>query len=151
MKISSLSLVALFVLPLGCAVNAADSTADQTDDLSKNYYEPSVADVHFNVGCGVIADPGPQDCSYGFALDYTKSFIDLKSSVSHSTDESTKTITITLKTWSTSKIHSHVVPEQETDGLGLLGAKVGETYHVKVVDQANKTLWKGSVDTLYHL
>lgn len=145
------ALATLFVLPLGCAMSSADATGDQSDELSRTYYEPKVSDVHFNGGCGVVTDPPQQDCSYGFALDYTKSYIDLKTGVTHSTDEATHTVTITLKTWSTSKIHSNVVPQEQTDDLGLLGAKVGESYHVKVVDQANKTLWSGKVATLYHM
>jgi len=146
-----LALLALFVLPIGCAVSAADQTADEADELSRIYSEPKVSDVHFNGGCGIVTNPPQQDCSYGFALDFTKSYIDLKSSVSTSTNNGTKTVTITLKTWSTSNVHSHVVPQEQTDDLGMLNAKVGETYTVKVVDQANKTLWSGKVATLFHM
>jgi hypothetical protein len=141
---------ALFVLPLGCAMST-DTTDDQADELSRIYSEPKVSDVHFQGGCGVVTNPPQQDCSYGFALDFTKSYIDLKSSVSHTTNNNTRTVTITLKTWSTSNVHSHVMPQEQTEDLGLLDAKVGENYTVKVVDQANKTLWSGKVATLYHL
>ena len=145
------ALAAFFVLPLGCAASAADQTGGEADELSRIYVEPKVSDVHFQGGCGIVTNPPQQDCSYGFALDYTKAYIDLKSNVSTSTNNATKTVTITLKTWSMSNVHSHVVPQEQTDDLGLLNAKVGETYAVKVVDQANKTLWSGKVATLYHM
>ena len=91
MNLRALALV--LALPLaGCAAQTADNTTDEglaqsSDELGKtNYhYEPGVSGVAFNGGCGVVQNPPQQDCSYGFVLTYERSYVDLKTAVSHTT------------------------------------------------------------------
>lgn len=148
------ALLALPVLACGSTDTMDNGTDTSTDELgkTKHHYEPSVEDVHFNAGCGVIEkNQPPQDCSFGFVLRYTKSYIDLKTTVTHETNNGAHTVTIKLDTWSYNTIHPMVMVGPENMDLGLLDAKVGEAYAVKVVDRSEKTLWSGKVHTLYHL
>ncbi len=137
----------------GADGSVSDNGIDQsTDELGKTkyHYEPSVEDVHFNSGCGIY-QPN-QDCTYGFVLRYTPDYIDLKTSISHHTDNVNMTISIVVDTWSYSQIHPMVaVGPENLDLNGLLGAKVGETYKVTVFDRKQNVLWSGKVATLYHL
>jgi len=149
----------VLALPLaGCAAQTADNATDEglaqsSDELGKTkyHYEPGVSDVTFNGGCGVVQNPPQQDCSYGFVMTYERSYIDLKTAVSHTTDNTKHTITITVDTWSYSKIHPMVMVGPEKYDLGTLDAKVGTSYAVKVVDRNGKSLWSGKVQSLYHM
>jgi hypothetical protein len=141
----------VFVLA-GCGGDGSVDTS--TDELGKTkyHYEPSVSDVTFNAGCGVIEKNQPEaDCSYGFSMTYDKDYVDLTTTITHDTSNSAQTIEITVDTWSYSQIHSMIAEGPQTDDLGLLGAKVGEKYKVKVVDRKGHSLWTGSVETLYHM
>ena len=142
----------LFVLPLACS--GSDAVDTSTDELGKKHYhyEPSVSDVTFNAGCGVI-DPQnpPTDCTYGFEMTYVKDYADLKTTVSHTTHESTHTIDVTVDTWSYSQIHPMIMVGPQTYDLGMLGAKAGETYDVTIYDRKHVPLWSGKVATSYHM
>ncbi len=133
------------------AADPSDGTSQDELGKTKHHYEPAVEDVHFASGCGIVTDPPQTDCSYGFVLRYTKNYIDLKTTVSHETNNATHTITIKVDTWSYNTIHPLVAVGPENLDLGLLDAKVGQTYSVKVVDRTEKTLWSGKVASLYHL
>ena len=149
--ISAAVLGVLFVLPLGCSGSDVDTS---TDELGKKkyHYEPSVSDVTFNAGCGVIdANDPPTDCTYGFEMTYVKDYVDLTSTITHTTSNTKKTIDITIDTWSYSQIHSMIATRPQTDDLGMLGAKAGETYKVTVYDHKHVVLWSGKVATSYHM
>ncbi len=157
MKLINVATLALIALPLtmGCAASTADSTADMgvgqsADELGTKYhYTPSVSDVSFDGGCGI--SNLPQDCAYGFELRYTRQYIDLQTTIKHTTNNTTHTITITVDTWSRSQIHPMVMVGPQDDDLGMVDAKVGEQYSVKVLDRNGKSLWSGKVNTLFHL
>jgi hypothetical protein len=139
----------------GCGASdgsVTDNGTDQsTDNLGKKHYhyEPVVEDVHFNGGCGIYKPN--QDCTYGFVLRYTPEYIDLKTTLSHQTDNGAKTIDVTVDTWSYSQIHPMVAVGPENLDLGTLDAKVGSTYKVTVHDRKGVSLWSGKVSFLYHL
>lgn len=157
MKLINIATIALLALPLtlGCAVNTADGSADMgvaqsADELgTKFHYDASISNVSFDGGC--VPSNQPQDCAYGFELRYTKQYVDLQTTIKHTTNNVTRTITITVDTWSRSKIHSMMMVGPQDDDLGLLEAKVGQPYAVKVVDRNGKSLWSGNVNTLFHL
>jgi hypothetical protein len=134
------------------ACSSGDATDTSVDELGKTkyHYEPTVNDVTFNVGCG-IKPTKPTDCSYGFAMNYVKDYVDLETTVTHVTNNTARTVEITVDTWSYSKIHSMIAVEAENDDLGLLDAKVGEAYKVTVVDRKHAVLWTGKVNTLFHM
>ena len=140
----------VFVLA-GCGGDGSIDTS--TDDLGKTkyHYEPSVSDVTFEPGCGVIEQGQTNDCTYGFVMTYDKDYIDLTTTVTHETNNTKKTIAITIDTWSYSQVHSMVAEGPQKDDLGLLDANVGEKYAVTVSDRKGHTLWSGNVETLYHL
>ena len=142
-------LAGAFVL-VGCG--GTDSVDTSTDELGKTkyHYEPAVESVTFESGCG-IPEKGQTDCSYGFAMTYEKDYADLTTTVTHSTDNTNKTVDVTLDTWSYSHIHSMIAEGPQVDDLGILSTKVGEAYKVTVHDRKGHTLWKGTVHTLYHL
>ena len=152
-----LLLTAFLAFPLAACSGGPDATDEgdgtSQDELGKvrHHYEPAVENVHFNGGCGIVTDPPQTDCSYGFVLRYTKNYIDLKTTVSHETNNTTHTITIKVDTWSYNTIHPLVAVGPQDLDLGLLDAKVGQTYSIKVVDRNAKTLWSGKVASLYHL
>ena len=152
--------LAFFSLPLStaCVAGSGDQIADegegQEQDVTgqtKYHYTPNVHDVHFTGGCGVVSDPPQKDCSYGFALNYTRSYADLKTTVSHTTDNTKHTVRIKLDTWSTGKYHIMLAVGPQTDSIGMLDAKAGQTYTVTVVDRKDNVLWTGKVMALYHL
>jgi len=149
--------VALAFLPLvaACGVDeTTDQGAQQSSDLTgktKYHYDPGVEGVTFNGGCGIVTDPPQQDCSYGFVLTYTKAYADLETKVTHSVNNTKHTLKITLDTWSYSQIHPLIATEPEDDDLGMLGTKAGHAYTVTVVDRDGVVLWKGQVDSQYHL
>jgi hypothetical protein len=157
MNLRSLALV--LALPLaGCAAQTADTTTDDgvaqsTDELgkAKHHYEPGVSGLVFNGGCGIVMNPPQQNCSYGFEMTYERSYVDLKTTVSHKTDNKAHTITITVDTWSYNTIHPMMMVGPEKYDLGMLDANVGQGYTVKVVDRTNKSLWTGKVQTLFHM
>ncbi len=149
---------ALLALPLATGACSGGDMADEGSDPSadelgkvRHHYEPAVDNVHFNGGCGIVTNPPQEDCSYGFVVRYTKNYIDLKTTVSHETNNSKHTITIKLDTWSYNTIHPLVAVGPQNLDLGVLDAKVGQTYAVKVVDRHGKELWSGKVMSLYHL
>lgn len=132
-----------------CSAGDVDTSTDELGK-TKYHYEPSVSEVTFHGGCGIY-NPDNKDCSFGFEMTYTKDYADLKTTITHETDESKKTVTITLDTWSYSQIHPMIMVGPETDDLGLLGTKAGEKYSVKVEDRKHHELWSGKLETLYHL
>ena len=145
----------VIALPLvGCAASSAqpgdviDETQETASALRKFHYEPSVQDLHWAPGCGVVRPDSPP-CPVGFVLTYTKSFIDLQTTITHRTDAKRRTITITLDTWSTSQIHSRVAVRPQDELLGNLEAEVGHTYHVTVEDRHHVVLWSGDVTPMY--
>ncbi len=134
------------------ACSSGDATDTSVDELGKKkyHYEPTANDVTFNAGCG-IKPTEPTDCTYGFVLNYVKDYVDLETTVTHVTNNTSHTVVITVDTWSYSQIHSMIAVKAEDDDLGLLDAKVGETYKVTVVDRKNVVLWTGKVNTLFHM
>ncbi len=149
MKTTAALLGGLFLLS---ACSGTDATDTSTDALGKKkyHYEPSVNDVTFNPGCG-IKTTTQTDCTYGFVMNYVKDYADLETTVTHSVDNTAKTVDVTVDTWSYSQIHSMIAVHPEDDDLGLLGAKPGTTYKVTVYDRKHVVLWSGKVDALYHL
>lgn len=148
MNRSMLVLLGGFVLA-GCS--GADAVDTSTDELGKTkyHYEPGVTDVTFNSGCGIPEKNA--DCNYGFSMTYEKDYADLTTTVTHHTDNTNKTVDITIDTWSYSQVHSMIAVGPQVDDLGLLGAKVGEKYTVTVHDRKGHDLWTGKVETLFHL
>jgi hypothetical protein len=144
------ALFAGLLLLVGCS--AADPTDTSVDQLGKKkyHYEPSVNDVTFNPGCGIKSET-PTDCTFGFVMNFVKDYADLETSVTHVTNNTTHTLEITVDTWSYSQIHSMIAVHPEDDDLGLLGAKVGQTYKVTVYDRKHVVLWSGKVNSAYHL
>jgi len=159
MKLAILPFALALAFPLaGCAAQTADDTTDEglaqsSDELGKTkyHYEPGVSDMTFAGGCGVIMNPPQKDCSYGFVMTYERSYVDLKTTISHKTDNKTHTITVTVDTWSYSKIHPMIKVGPEKYDLGMLDANAGTAYTVKVVDRNGKSLWTGKVHTLFHM
>ncbi len=152
--------LAFFTLPfnVACTAQTGDEVADEGDGqeqdvtgATKYHYEPSIHGVTWASGCGIVADPPQKDCSFGFVLNYTRSYIDLKTTVSHKTDESKHTVRITVDTWSNGKYHPMIAVGPQNDTLGTLDTKAGQTYTVTVVDRKDKTLWTGKVTAFYHL
>lgn len=139
-------------LVLLSACSGGDATDTSTDALGKKkyHYEPSVSAITFAPGCGVQTTT-QTDCSYGFVMNYVKDYADLQTTVTHSINNTAKTLDVTVDTWSYSQIHPMVMVGPEDKDLGLLGAKPGETYAVTVYDRKHVVLWSGNVDTLYHL
>jgi hypothetical protein len=127
-------LAGLFALA-GC------SAADVTTSV-----EPLVNEVSFSPGCGAKTDA--PDCSFGFVMAYA-SYPDVETAISHVTDNTEHTVEITVDAWSSSHTATEVLPRDAE--LGLLDAKVGQTYKVTVVDRKHAVLWSGKVDTVYHL
>jgi len=134
------------------ACSAGDATDTSVDELGKTkyHYEPTVNDVTFDAGCG-IKTTTPQDCTFGFVMNYVKDYADLETTVTHTVDNTKLTLDITVDTWSYSQVHSMIAVHPENDDLGLLGTKVGETYKVTVYDRKHVELWTGKVATLYHM
>lgn len=141
------------VLLGACSSSGGDATDTSIDELGKKHYhyEPTVNDVTFNSGCGIKPQDPNTDCSYGFVMSYVKDYADLTTTVTHTTNNTAHTVVITVDTWSYSQIHSMIAVHPENDDLGLLDAKVGETYKVTVEDRKHAVLWTGKVATLYHL
>ena len=135
-----------------CSGAGGEVVSTSTDDLGKTkyHYEPTVEDVTFNAGCGVVTTQ-QTDCSYGFEMKYQKDYVDLTTTVTHTTSESSHTIDVTVDTWSHSKVHPMVVVGPQIDDLGVLGAKAGETYEVRVYDRDHVKLWSGKVATTFHM
>ncbi len=150
MNRSMMLLGGAFVLA-GCGGDGSVDTS--TDELGKTkyHYEPSVSDVTFNAGCGVIEQGQTCDSNYGFAMTYDKAYADLTTTVTHETNNTAMTVDITIDTWSYSQIHPMIVEGPQTDDLGLLSAKVGEKYKVTVSDRKGHEIWKGDVETLFHM
>jgi len=146
----------VFALPLAvaCSGSSVSDTGLGTsqDELGKvkHHYEPIIEDVHFSAGCGIKQNP-PTDCTYGFVLRHTKDYVDLKETIRHKTDNGQDSIEITVDDWSYNTIHPLIAVGPQNTALGLLEAKVGETYDVSVVDRNGKELWTGKVAKLFHL
>ena len=153
------ALIALLTCSLATvACGGANDTTDtgagtSQDELGKTrfHFTPNVTGVTFHGGCGLATNPPPKDCFYGFGVDYTKAYIDLTTTVTDAVDNNAHTLRITVDTWSYSHIHSHVVPGEDVQNLGMAGAKVGVPYAVTVVDRNANVLWTGTVNTLFHL
>ena len=150
MKQMAILLGGLFLLG---ACSSGDATDTSIDELGKKHYhyEPTVNEVTFNGGCGIKPIDPNTDCSFGFVMNYVKDYADLETTVTHTTNNTNHTVTITVDTWSYSQIHSMIAVHAEDDDLGTLGTKVGETYKVTVEDRKHAVLWTGKVATLYHL
>jgi hypothetical protein len=142
----------LFLLS-SSACSSGDVTDTSIDALGKKkyHYEPTVNDVTFNPGCGIKPLDPSTDCSFGFVMNYVKDYVDLETTVTHTTNNTNHTVEITVDTWSYSQIHSMIAVRPEDDDLGMLGTKVGETYKVTVQDRKHVVLWTGKVATLYHM
>ena len=127
-----------------------DETQESASALRKYHYEPSVQGFRWAPGCGVVRE-GMPPCPVGFVLTYTKNYFDLQTTITHRTNSTTHTITITLDTWSTGQIHSMIAVRPQDEMLGSLEAQIGHTYHVTVEDRHHVALWSGDVTPMYAL
>jgi hypothetical protein len=114
------------------------------------HYEPSVQDVYFAIGCGIVRIDQPP-CPVGWKMTFTKNFIDLIADINTRVDERRRTVTITLDTWSYSQVHSRAAVHPETVDLPELDAKtsLNKVYHVTVLDRQHQTLFEGDVRPAY--
>lgn len=143
------SCLSLFSL-VGCAVDGTqgDGSSSSSEDLSKKkfHYEPAVYGVAWNAGCGPIHPQGAPCAHARIVLTYLKQYADLQTTTSVNLNADTKTITITLDTWSYSQIHSMIKTQPEPlDVDPPAGMVPGQKYKVEVQDRSGKCLFTGEV------
>jgi hypothetical protein len=159
MHIKPLFAAVLLTLPLAACTASSTQPGDLVEETQqsqsavskkKYHYEPSVENVYFAPGCGVVRIDQPP-CPVGWKMTFTKSYLDLEADIETRVNESTKEVTITLDTWSYSQIHSLAMVRPETVDLTDLDGQtsVGGTYHVTVVDRHHETLFEGDVTPRY--
>jgi hypothetical protein len=157
MRLASLFPFALVAMMAGCAAETAapqeDDSLDGTEDpaatsedaLTKRFhYTPSISEIDWLPGCG-IRRPDGTACKMGFTLTYTKSYIDLQTTIRTSVNNRSKTITARIDTWSNSRIHPMVAVHPETIDLDVRNYQMGTTYKVVAKDYAGKVLWTGKL------
>jgi hypothetical protein len=153
------------VVPLVCALTttglvgcAADTdggggpegvTGDELDlTTARDHFAARDVSLTWEAGCGVVR-PGAPPCYSGLSLGFTKPYIDLGTSARTTVNNTTKTITVGLDTWSPRQaLHSAVVPQPEQKKLGTPQlVQIGSAYTGRVVDTTGAVLWTGPIAT----
>ena len=82
----------------------------------------------------------------GLELAFTKQYVDLKTSIRTTVNNTAHTIVVKLDTYSSAASHSHVAPQEESKQLGTPSKlQMSGTYHAKVVDYRGTELWSGDI------
>ena len=145
------------VLGLFLAGCAADSTSDVSDegteeaasDLTgkkKHHYTPSIEDVTWNAGCGVVRPDG-LPCPFGLTMTFTKNYADLTFTHEEHVDNGTHTLTITVDAWSYGTVHPMIAVHPETIALSPKNLQMSTHYKVIVRDRNAHSLWTGNIAT----
>jgi hypothetical protein len=146
------SVLAMFLA--GCAADSTEEvtdegTAEAASDLTgktKHHYTPSIEDVTWNAGCGVVR-PGGSPCASGLTMTFTKSYADLTFTHVEHVDNGTHTLTITVDAWSYGTIHPMIAVHPETIDLSPKNLQVSTHYKVVVRDRNAHSLWTGNIAT----
>jgi hypothetical protein len=145
---------ALCLVACGDPPSSAPSVEQDTADLTGTsgthkharhyfHYSPSISGVEWRPGCGVPTDP---PCYVGVELTFTAPFSDLQTAVTSRLDESTRTLTLIVDSFSTSANHPRTAVHEESRQLGQDGLQFGGSpYTVNVLDYRHAQLWTGSI------
>lgn len=153
---ASLALVAALSLALGaigCSGESAredDASEETVGDAegaltARAHFAPKAAELSWRPGCGIQL-PNGQHCYMGLELAFTKQYVDLKTSIRTTVNNTAHTITVKLDNYSSASSHSHVAPQEESKQLGMPSKlQMSGTYAAKVVDYRGNELWSGDI------
>jgi hypothetical protein len=130
--------------PDGVTDVTTDPSSTASDIRHQYHYDPSVQNVHWAPGCGVVRVDGTP-CPVGLIVTYTPDYIDLQVTHTEHVDSAHHRVTITLDTWSNNTIHPLIAVRPIDLNLGTLDLQMLQTYEVAVVDRTHQTLWTGEI------
>jgi hypothetical protein len=135
---------------LADSVTADDSaTASLAADAARRlfFYRAAVDNVIWNPGCGQQPPPGSPPCLKGLSMTFTRQFADLEYSVRTRVNNTRKTLTIYLNTFSPTNVHPRIAVRPETIDLNPENLQSSTVYKVKVVDRTGFVLLRTEVAT----
>jgi hypothetical protein len=126
-----------------------DATIDEAADAARRlfHYSASIQDVTWHPGCGQQPPEGAPPCQFGLTMTFTRTYFDLQHRITSKVNNSTKTLTITIDTFSASNIHPKVAALPQTESLSPTNLQLSTVYSVKVVNRNGRRLWTGQIGT----
>jgi len=149
----ALSVLGLSLALGGCAADSSeenqpsindDGETAEDDVVALRHYQAKDVEVFWKPGCGVRPPDGQTNhCQMGLFITFTRKYADLDFKQTVSVNQSAKTITIKLDTYSRYSAHIDLLVAPQTERVqGNFGMG---TYKVKVVDYRSRELFKDDI------